>query len=104
LGSERHGFWFVHWYDFGANWRHEILYEVHSPAEPGELYPRCIDGARTCPPDDCGRPENFSPAKATKDYDPWSGKKNAIFALSQACLIAVAPQWTVPFFSPDENN
>lgn len=41
-------------YDFGDNWRHEItLEQVLTPA-PGKQYPRCTDGERAGPPDDCG--------------------------------------------------
>ena len=44
----------IHEYDFGDGWEHEILLEkVLSPA-PGARYPRCIGGARACPPEDCG--------------------------------------------------
>jgi hypothetical protein len=57
---------FFYDYDFGDNWRHEIVYEGISPADSGERYPRCIEGAGGCPPDECGRPEKFSPATATK--------------------------------------
>jgi len=66
LGSELQGFCFVYLYDFGDNWRHEIVYEGPSSADSGERYPRCVEGAGGCPPDDCGRPEKFSPATATK--------------------------------------
>ncbi len=41
-------------YDFGDDWRHEILLEKILDAEKGVKYPRCIAGKRACPPDDCG--------------------------------------------------
>ncbi|MEY9910557.1 putative membrane protein [Catenulispora sp. MAP12-49] len=41
-------------YDFGDGWEHEILVEVVVTAEPGVVYPRCVDGAAACPPEDCG--------------------------------------------------
>jgi len=41
-------------YDFGDGWEHEILLEKILPPEPGVRYPRCIGGARACPPEDCG--------------------------------------------------
>ena len=40
-------------YDFGDNWRHDIRVEMVTEAE-GTFAPRCIAGARACPPEDCG--------------------------------------------------
>ena len=40
----------VYEYDFGDNWEHEIVLEP----EPGFKYPRCVEGARACPPENCG--------------------------------------------------
>jgi hypothetical protein len=45
---------FVYEYDFGDSWRHLIEIETTLPAEENVLYPRCVDGARACPPEDCG--------------------------------------------------
>lgn len=41
-------------YDFGDNWEHTLLLERILDPEPGERYPVCLDGARACPPEDCG--------------------------------------------------
>jgi Plasmid pRiA4b ORF-3-like protein len=41
-------------YDFGDDWQHVVAYEGVSPQEPFITYPRCIGGARACPPEDCG--------------------------------------------------
>ncbi len=41
-------------YDFGDNWIHEVLLEGYLLKEKGVKYPRCIEGARACPPEDCG--------------------------------------------------
>ncbi len=41
-------------YDFGDDWRHRVVLEAVVPREAGTRYPRCIDGARACPPEDCG--------------------------------------------------
>ena len=41
-------------YDFGDGWQHEIVLEEILLREKGRKYPRCIDGAQACPPEDCG--------------------------------------------------
>ncbi len=41
-------------YDLGDSWEHEVLLEKLVPAEPSGRYPACLDGARACPPEDCG--------------------------------------------------
>lgn len=44
----------VYTYDFGDNWQHTIALEKILPKEKEQVYPRCIDGERACPPEDCG--------------------------------------------------
>lgn len=44
----------IYTYDFGDNWKHVIHYETFDIMEPTRSYPRCIGGARRCPPEDCG--------------------------------------------------
>jgi len=51
-GSERAKV--VYSYDFGDDWRHDIVVETIIPAEPGVAYPRCTGGRRDAPPEDCG--------------------------------------------------
>ncbi len=41
-------------YDFGDGWQHSVTLEKILPREAGVIYPRCIDGKRACPPEDCG--------------------------------------------------
>jgi hypothetical protein len=41
-------------YDFGDGWEHLIEFEGAASAESDKKYPCCVDGARACPPDDCG--------------------------------------------------
>ncbi|MFH1777151.1 MAG: plasmid pRiA4b ORF-3 family protein [Candidatus Omnitrophota bacterium] len=41
-------------YDFGDSWEHTIILEAIEPVRKGMKYPCCIDGARACPPEDCG--------------------------------------------------
>jgi Plasmid pRiA4b ORF-3-like protein len=44
----------VYSYDFGDDWRHDIIVEKIVPAEQGVAYPRCTAGRRDGPPEDCG--------------------------------------------------
>jgi hypothetical protein len=47
-------------YDFGDGWQHEIVIEKESPWEMGSWIPVCLDGARACPPEDCGGPSGYA--------------------------------------------
>jgi hypothetical protein len=44
----------IYEYDFGDGWEHEILLEKVLEPVSRVKYPRCIGGARACPPEDCG--------------------------------------------------
>lgn len=46
-------------YDFGDDWWHTVTLEAIAPREPGAPCPRCLDGARRCPPEDCGGPPGY---------------------------------------------
>jgi hypothetical protein len=72
----------VYTYDFGDNWRHLIWFETYATSESGIRYPRCVGGARRCPPEDCGGVggfENFLAAIQNrwhpehKSYLEWVG-------------------------------
>lgn len=41
-------------YDFGDSWMHEIKLEKILASEVDVAYPQLLDGARACPPEDCG--------------------------------------------------
>jgi len=41
-------------YDFGDSWDHAVVHEGRVPVKPSVQYPRCVSGARKCPPEDCG--------------------------------------------------
>lgn len=61
---------FRYTYDFGDDWKHGVEIEDLEPAEPGRSYPSCIDGARRCPPEDCGGPFSYQDLlKAIRDPD-----------------------------------
>ncbi|MCH9021858.1 MAG: plasmid pRiA4b ORF-3 family protein [Planctomycetes bacterium] len=45
---------FLYEYDLGDGWMHIVdVLDVHPP-EPGKKYTLCVEGARACPPEDCG--------------------------------------------------
>ena len=41
-------------YGLGDNWRHVVTIEAVEPPAPAQRYPRFVDGARRCPPEDVG--------------------------------------------------
>jgi hypothetical protein len=45
---------FTYQYDFGDSWQHEVLFEGIVEEAAGKKYPLCLEGARTCPPEDIG--------------------------------------------------
>jgi len=65
-------------YDFGDGWVHKVTLEKVLPRERGARYPRCIGGARACPPEDCGGPPGYMDIcrgksdyqEAYSDFDP----------------------------------
>lgn len=69
-------FSFVYEYDFGDCWRHEVLFEGCLKAEPGQRYPLCVEGARCCPPEDCGGAAGYERylAALRAPYEPEDGE------------------------------
>jgi hypothetical protein len=49
---------FLYTYDFGDSWHHEVLLEELRAAEEPRR-PRCIEGQRASPPEDCGGVEGY---------------------------------------------
>ncbi len=71
-------------YDYGDEWIHKVKLEGYIYREKGVKYPVCTDGARACPPEDCGGPSgylNFLNIMANprhpeyKEYRIWAGEK-----------------------------
>ena len=78
-------FRFQYVYDFGDDWRHEILFEGYPPLEKARKYPLCLEGERACPPDDIGGPWGYAEyldALSDSDHErhdefmEWSGSFN----------------------------
>lgn len=51
---------FTYVYDFGDDWRHRITIEKRLPSDPLRRPAALIDGARACPPEDCGGVYGYS--------------------------------------------
>jgi hypothetical protein len=75
-------FGFQYDYDFGDDWRHEILFEGCLNAKKGTRFPLCMEGQRACPPDDVGGPYGYADYleamadpkhKQHKDFMEWNG-------------------------------
>jgi len=71
-------------YDFGDWWDHELEVVGIHPADPDERYPRCLSGARACPPEDVGGAAGYARflAAVTDPGDPehlamreWLGRR-----------------------------
>ncbi len=71
-----------YWYDFGDNWRHEVVLEGIQPAGGALKHPVCLAGERRCPPDDVGGVHGYELFLEVildpkhKDYDQmvgWAG-------------------------------
>jgi hypothetical protein len=51
---------FEYVYDFGDDWRHDLLLEAILMPEGGQAYPHCIAGGRNAPPEDAGGPPGYA--------------------------------------------
>jgi hypothetical protein len=56
VGSVRR---FFYDYDFGDNWNHEVVLEGVTLWPWGLKYAVCLDGQRSCPPEDVGGPSGY---------------------------------------------
>ena len=50
---------FLYVYDFGDDWRHDVIIEAVRDGEPDIDYPAFVDGARRAPPEDVGGTSGF---------------------------------------------
>ena len=46
-------------YDYGDSWHHTVKLEKILPRDENVTYPRCVDGKRACPPEDCGGTRSY---------------------------------------------
>ncbi len=52
--SRQPGTSFKYVYDYGDNWRHTVTFEKVLAVKPAPKTATCIEGARSCPPEDVG--------------------------------------------------
>jgi Plasmid pRiA4b ORF-3-like protein len=78
------GFHFRYDYDFGDNWKHTLVVERVLAPESGTKYPRCVAGARACPPEDVGGVHGYDEFLAAlkdsnhpvhEEMSEWIGRK-----------------------------
>ena len=50
---------FAYEYDFGDSWHHTVEIEEVREERDGDRGVRCLDGARSCPPEDCGGTDGY---------------------------------------------
>jgi Plasmid pRiA4b ORF-3-like protein len=95
-------------YDFGDGWIHHIELEAISRRQSGTKYPRCIDGERACPPEDCGGPGGYAElletiADPTNDEYAstmeWLGGRfdPEAFTPSKVCFENPTKRWRIAF-------
>jgi hypothetical protein len=49
----------VYEYDFGDGWIHDLRLEATLPIDPRKIYPMCVAGKCSAPPEDCGGASAF---------------------------------------------
>lgn len=55
----RRGTRFRYEYDLNGPWEHEVRLESRHEADQGTMYPICLGGDGSCPPEDCGGVSGF---------------------------------------------
>jgi len=83
-------------YDFGDGWLHDIAFEEFAEPEGMARYPRCVDGARSGPPEDIGGIwgyEEYLEAIADPEHERhdefmewnggWDGEKFSVESVNQ---------------------
>ncbi len=95
-------------YDFGDGWKHEIVLEAILPKEPKVKFHKCLAGARSCSPEDCGGSGGYEQLLQIiknprhPDYREkitWLGNRfNAEhFDATQVCFDSPTKRWKLAF-------
>lgn len=83
--------WLVYEYDFGDGWEHRVKLEKALPFDPEAVTPLCIEGQKSCPPEDVGGVWGYSDfLEAYKDRSH-PEHDNMM-------------EWVGEYFDPDEFN
>ena len=107
---KKEGATFTYTYDFGDSWEHDLVLEKILPIDPDRIYPYCLDGARACPPEDCGGVPGYleildtlkkPKSKAYKelmerldeDFDPEAFTADEIYEEIEFEMSAEAEEW-----------
>ena len=97
---------FGYTYDFGDNWDHAVLIEKKAPPPGSPRAPACVDGARACPPEDCGGPPGYdgliaalaAPDKpSNRELLEWAGEDFDPEYFSQEEVNARLKSWSAQF-------
>jgi Plasmid pRiA4b ORF-3-like protein len=69
---------FLYEYDFGDSWIHDLRLEATLPINPRKIYPMCVAGKCSAPPEDCGGPSAiiqcaFGLLMVTLNYEAHAG-------------------------------
>src|SRR5438876_1436574 len=95
-------------YDFGDGWEHVLEFEGAHPHEARGRYPRCVAGARACPPEDVGGTpgyEDFLTAVADAEHEQhedmlrWVGGSfdPEAFSAERVCFDDPRMRWRLAF-------
>jgi len=98
----------VYRYDFGDGWEHVLEFEGAHPREPHARYPRCLAGARACPPEDVGGTsgyEDFLAVIADPEHEEhedmlhWAGGSfdSEAFSAERICFDDPRMRWRLAF-------
>lgn len=89
-------------YDFGDDWRHDVIVQKIEDVPADEASPVCIGGKRACPMEDCGGPYRYDGILEILDdpahdlhaeYQEWFGKNVDAEAWDQAHVNAGLKGW-----------
>lgn len=78
-------------YDFGDNWKHDVILEAVMQRKEKQLYPLCQAGSRACPPEDCGGPSSFAELLDNDEWDCYPDYNPEVFSPKQ--VVFSNPRW-----------